>query len=128
MIELPLRDFEIEQSIIASCIAYPDDRQEILTRLKSEFFYSERHTLIFEAIDQLAAAGLEPDLRSIANQLLDSDNLEKAGGGTYLSELLDNIPPSVNINHHIEILQNLALKRALVTAGNAIMGFGVGPS
>jgi replicative DNA helicase len=124
MIELPLRDLETEQSVIASCIAYPDDRQEILTRLKSEFFYSERHTLIFEAIDQLAAAGLEPDLRSIAKQLLDSENLEKAGGGTYLSELLDNIPPSVNINHHIEILQNLALKRALVTVGNAIMKMG----
>jgi replicative DNA helicase len=128
MIELPLRDLETEQSIIASCIAYPDDRQEILTRLKSEFFYSVRHVLIFEAIDQLTAAGLEPDLRSIAKQLMDSGNLEKAGGGTYLSELADNIPPSMNIGHYIEKLQNLALKRALVKTGNAILKMGADPN
>ena len=128
MTELFLHDFEIEQSVIASCIAYQDERQEVLTRVKRGIFYSERHKLIYGVIDQLAAAGLVPDLRSIAKQLRDSGNLKKAGGGTYLSELVDNIPPSVNIGHHIGQLENLALKRALMKAGNAILKMGSDPN
>jgi len=59
---------------------------------------------------------------------MESGNLEKAGGAIYLSELADNIPPSVNIGHYIEKLENLALKRALVKAGNTIYKMSADPS
>ena len=76
-----LHDTEIEQSVIASCIHYSDDRQETLTRVKKGVFYQERHGIIFEAIDQITTTGLEPDLVTLADHLKNSGNLEKAGGG-----------------------------------------------
>jgi replicative DNA helicase len=128
MTALYLHDSEIEQSVLASCIAYPDDRGETLTRLRKRHFYSERHKLIYEAIDQIAAKGLEPDLTTLASNLIDSDKLNKAGGATYLSQLADDIPPSMNISHNIEILENLALKRSLADLGNAAMKMGSDPN
>ena len=123
-----LHDTEIEQSVIASCIHYSDDRQETLTRVKKGIFYQERHGIIFEAIDQITTTGLEPDLVTLADHLKNSGNLEKAGGGTYLLELLDNVPPAVNVAHYIEKLKNLALKREMVKAGNAILKMGSDPN
>ncbi|MGL5084285.1 MAG: DnaB-like helicase N-terminal domain-containing protein, partial [Clostridium sp.] len=63
--ELP-RSIESEQAIIGAMIAYPKMTSEVIDKLKSEYFYSSKHTKIYSEIVKLFKDGLVIDIQTLA--------------------------------------------------------------
>ena len=117
---LPPQNIEAEESVLASCLLYPEDCEKIIELLRPEYFYKTAHQKIFSAINELSNQKIPIDLISLANKLKSLNQLEEIGGATYLVTLTENIPVSTSIEHHVNIIIDKAAKRTAIQKCNEI--------
>lgn len=86
-------------------------------------FYRQAHQIIFDAMVALnpkGDAGMDPVV--LADYLRRNNQLDLAGGTSYLAMLMDKTPTAAHIEHYIEIVkQNAILRRVIATCADAIM-------
>ena len=75
-----------------------------LSRLKPEDFGLRQHQLIFSAMKDLSAREEAVDVVTLAECLTRLDDLEPAGGASYLAAITDGVP-LVDVVRHIEIVR-----------------------
>ncbi|MFP4589294.1 MAG: replicative DNA helicase, partial [Candidatus Acetothermia bacterium] len=97
---------------------------KVMDRLEPGFFYWKEHKLIYRAVLELFDQGEPADLVTVTNRLDAKGQLEQARGRLYLSELLDKVVTSANVEHHADIIRNKALLRALIDGGRKITELG----
>ncbi len=97
-----------------------DAIHEITDVVSTDSFYVEKHRLIFRAMTDLAAGGNPIDLLSVANRLKDMNELERAGGNSYLAELVSAVPTSANLKYYAEIVQKKSIMRGVIEAADDI--------
>jgi replicative DNA helicase len=91
---LPPFDYEAEAGALACILATPDFRQSghLLSEISIDYFYDERHRLIYQALAQLKQS-LKPLTNVEVSQFLkDRNSLDDAGGLDYLVHLPDCTP------------------------------------
>lgn len=86
---------------------------DMLSMLKREFFYTEPHKLLFDAIKYNVDRDGACDLVSISAYLQDRELLDIVNA-SYLVELSMMSVPEQNIPKHIKTLQELSIKRTLL--------------
>lgn len=118
-VQLP-NDIEAEQAVLAACLLNEDACYEITINLKSEQFYRISHQAIFDAVVDMVAQGMHPDVISLADKLQAQGTLEKAGGKQYLVDLNANTFALTNWRHHMEIVMRTAIQRELIRAAAEI--------
>ncbi len=101
---IPPHSQEAEESILAA-VLYDNNNFLELTELKSEHFYNGKLAKVFSAMTALFKENNPIDLTTVKNALEKSGNLESVGGVVALSNLIDNIPQSITIDHHVEIIR-----------------------
>jgi len=92
-------------------------------KLNGEDFYLEKHAAIFRAVHDLYAASKPVDELSVAEALVQRNEIEEAGGKHYVSELAAKVPAAGNAKHYAEIVQQNSLLRRLLGAGQEIQGW-----
>jgi replicative DNA helicase len=75
--------------------------------LKSINFQSEQHRIIFSALTEMRTNGLPIDIITVGEYL--NENLDKAGGITYLSSLLDAVATTEGIEHYVDIIKRKSM-------------------
>lgn len=120
MIErLPPQDIEVEQSVLASVILYPDILIQAVDLLKPSDFYRSAHQVIFQACKYLQSKGRPVSLVTLASILKDRNRIDEIGGATYLAQLTDENPVSTNIEYHAQIIRDKAvLRNTIMVASN----------
>jgi hypothetical protein len=68
---------------------------------------SDRHRLQWQAIEDVADSGAEPDLVAVKTELLRSGHLEQAGGLAALTSLVDGLQRSANVASYALRLREL---------------------
>ncbi|MCP4623160.1 MAG: replicative DNA helicase [bacterium] len=119
MNQLPPHNIEFEESALASCLQSSEDLDDFTSFLKPSDFYSPKHQTIFRAILRLYSRSEPVDARTVAEALVKAGELEKAGGGVFISSLLD-LPPAMDAEHYSKKIRGYAIKRRLIEASNAI--------
>jgi replicative DNA helicase len=117
--DVPPRNLEIEESILAACLLHENDIEEYAEKLKPSYFYRTAHQTIFSAILDLTNKNHPVNAATVAELLSQLGKLEDAGGAVFLSRLLD-IPAAVNTSYYAGIIRGYALKRKLIEVANAI--------
>lgn len=117
---IPPQSNEAERALLGSVMLKPDGIHEVTDFVSSDSFYSEKHRVIFRAFIDLASGGNPIDLLSTANRLKEMNELERAGGNSYLAELVSAVPTSANIKYYAEIVQKKSMMRALIEAASEI--------
>lgn len=84
-----------------------------ITRLDKADFYSERHRVIFEAIQGVSTGGGLPDFLTIMERLRRDRLLEIAGGDAYLMDLSDTVVSSAGW----ESWEKIIIQKATLRAG-----------
>ncbi len=115
---IPPNSQEAEESILAAVLI---DNQNFLelTELKAEHFYSGKLAKVFGAMGALFRENNPINLVSLKNALEKSGDLESVGGVPFVANLIDNVPQSVTIDHHIEIIRGkYQLREMLKTCEN----------
>jgi len=118
---LPPQSIESEESILASCFVDKESLNDAVDFLVPDDFYRTAHRTIFSAIVDLVSNKQPVDLVTVATRLKESGKLEEIGGGSYLSRLVDEVPPAVNIQAYCEIVKGDSVKRGLIEQSNAII-------
>lgn len=87
-------------------------------------FFNPVHQIIFDCLLELREKkrGHAIDLITVADALASAGALEKTGGHAYLSQLMNAVPSSANIENYVTIVYEQAILRRLIHTGAEIAG------
>ena len=124
-LRIPPQHIEAEKALIGSIMIRPDVMYEIMDIVSEQDFYSERHRLIWSGMIELHEKSTPIDLLSLSTKLGETGKLERAGGMSYLTELVHGVPSSTNAGHYAEIVKKKKIMRELIVAAETIgeLGF-----
>ncbi|MFN3188696.1 MAG: replicative DNA helicase [Candidatus Paceibacteria bacterium] len=111
---------DAEKALLGAILLKPDVMHDVSVTVFPESFYAEKHRLIYEAIYQTFTKGDPIDVVSVANRLKSNGVTERAGGATYLAELLETVPAAGNGLYYSEVVQSKAVLRGLIYAAEEI--------
>ena len=119
MNKLPPQALEIEESVLCSCLMDSNHLEEALDLLEPNDFYRTAHRIIFKTIGFLKFTHGDIDLPLLVTKLREDDALEKVGGATYISRLLD-APMATNIEEYCRKIREKAALRRTIEICNAV--------
>ena len=94
---------------------------EVVDVVSAPDFYKSAHQIIFNCMLELSKRRDPIDLVSLAELLGKKKKLEAAGGGVYLSNLIEQVPAATNAAYYAEIVHEKAILRALIEHAYAIV-------
>ena len=106
---------EAERSLLGILLLGEEEPwDEIANIIKESDFFQPAHKKIFESVKELHHKGQPSDVVTLANLLKKKNFLEQVGGTAYLSELINELPSSVNILSYAHIVREKALLREVI--------------
>lgn len=115
---------DAEEAVLGAILVNPVVLTKVVESLKPDCFYKPAHRHIYEAMLQLFNSNERIDIVSVSNVLDYSQKLETVGGRAFINDLALNAISTANIEYYSKIIQEKAIKRALINAGSEIVSFG----
>lgn len=119
-LKIPPHSIEAEQAILGGLFLDHEAWSRVAERLRADDFYRRDHQLIFNAISALDSGGNPFDLVTVAEWLENNQQLDDAGGLSYLAALADSTPGSSNIIAYADIVRKRSILRQLIRATSEI--------
>ncbi len=111
-------DLEVERAVLSSMLREPDSGIDVAIQAlgtSPDVFYSHVHRLIYSALCELHSAGnSSTDLVSLANFLRKKEQLESIGGVSFLAELHDAVPTTVQLESWCGIVRDYGTLRRMI--------------
>jgi replicative DNA helicase len=122
---IPPQSLDAERALLGAIMLKSDAIHEVADIVSSDSFYAEKHRVIYRSMVSLSTSGSPIDLLSLANKLKEQNELDRAGGNSYLAELVSAVPTSANLKHYAQIVQKKSMMRGIIEAAADIteMGF-----
>ena len=120
----PPQNVEAEKALLGAIILKPDVMHDVSVTVFPESFYADKHRSIFQALTQIFSKGDPIDLVSVVTKLKDMGALERTGGATYVTELIETVPAAGNAMYYAEQVTNKATLRNLIHAADDIAEIG----
>ena len=117
---VPPHNLDAERSVLGALLIDKDSIVKVVEFLRPRHFYKDSHQYVFQAILDLYERRDPADLVTVPSLLKERNLLEKGGGVTYLTDLVNSVPTAANIETYARIIKDAALKRALITAAAQI--------
>ena len=118
--KIPPQDTIAEKSLLGAIMLSDDVMAEVLTILKSDDFYENRHQIIFGAMSSLYDQHKPIDLLTLTAELKAQRKLKEVGGAAYLTELSNFVPAASHAKAYAEIVERASTRRKLIRAGSNI--------
>jgi replicative DNA helicase len=112
---------EAERAVLGAILLDPGALLDVVDKLREEELYLESHRLVFRACLDLHQRGESPDLLTVTNHMREQGLLERVGGASYLSTLVDSLPDVANTVYYAEIVHDKSVKRRLIAAAQRIL-------
>jgi replicative DNA helicase len=119
-LRVPPNSVEAEESVLGAVLLDSDAANLALEKLQPDDFYRPSHQAIFDAVVELFNKNEPVDAVTVSEGLRRSDMLERVGGLSYLTQLMDTVPATSNIEHYAAIVEEHALRRKLLRVGGDI--------
>ena len=113
-------DLETEQSVLASVLLETDAFHRALEFVTGADFFRESHRVIWQAMTRLIEAGKPVELVSLRRELAEHEDLEAAGGASYLVNLLNVVPNGANARFYAKVVRELSIRRQLIRVGETL--------
>ena len=117
---IPPNNTDAERSVIGAMLQDSSATSLALEMLQPIDFYTAENCEIFEAMQTLHIAGQPLDIMTVSNALSNRGSLESVGGTEYLLQALRYVPTTANARTYIEIVQEKATLRKLISASQQI--------
>lgn len=119
--KIPPQNIDAEQSVLGAILIDSEAIQRVVEILVPEYFYKNAHQIIFQTMIDLVAKTDPVDLVTLSERLRINNDLDKVGGMTYLTDLIDVVSTSANIEYYAKIVEEKAILRNLITTGSNIV-------
>jgi replicative DNA helicase len=119
--QTPPHDQEAEQSVLGAVLIDPSSISMASEHLNPKHFYYKENRLIFENMLELFQANEPIDILTLSSQLKKRKAFKDIGGRNYLSQLLEVVPTSANIEQYAKVVKDSAIKRELISLGSNLV-------
>ncbi|MDR0683833.1 MAG: replicative DNA helicase [Spirochaetaceae bacterium] len=122
--KIPPHNEDAERAALGAMLLDSEATPAAQQYLRPEDFYSTANGRVYKAILALYDdGGKKADIITVRDALLQAGDLEAAGGEAYIASLTDVVPTSANIEYYAQIVQDCALRRALIHAASKISAY-----
>jgi replicative DNA helicase len=121
---IPPQNIEAEMSVLGSLMLDKNAIIKIADLVHPEDFYKDANKLVYETMLELYEEREPIDVLSLSNKLEEKKQLEKIGGASYLTEIVNTVPTASNVIHYAKVVQKKSLLRKLITAASDIVELG----
>jgi replicative DNA helicase len=117
---IPPQDNILEEIVLGSVIIDKYALDKIIGDFTENLFFNNHHVKIAQSILTLYRENITVDLVTVVQQLKKDGKLEEVGGYTYISHLTGRVGTTTNLEAHLKLLQEFALKRNLIQVSSEI--------
>lgn len=117
---IPPQNLDAEMSVLGCLMLDKDAIVKIGDIVTADNFYDDKNKLIFEAVLALYAQNTSVDILTVTNWLEEKKLLEKVGGSSYLTQLVNAVPSAAHVTHYAYIVRKKGTLRKLITAAGEI--------
>ena len=122
-------DVEAERCLLGGILRDPEVMgSAVMSISDDDFFYLERHQLIWNALCTLNKAVTPIDPVTLSAELVKMGKLDIVGGREYIFELMESVASSANVPWQLEHLRNKAVLRKLIRTSSDIIRKSMDPS
>lgn len=116
-------NLEAEQSLLGCMIIDNEILADVIGQIDEDDFYRESHKYILSAMKMVFEEHKPTDIVTLCDKLANENNLEKAGGITYLTELSEMVPSAANYKYYLDIIKRDSVNRRLIRASREVIDF-----
>ena len=106
---------EAEQAVLGSILIDPECISNVLTNVRSEYFYLPQHKSIFDIFVSLDTLGSKIDALIVLEKLKESGSFDESSGKNYLMQLAQIVPSTENVENYCSIVRDKYYLRKLIT-------------
>ncbi len=117
---MPPHSIDAEESVLGAVLLSGDAANVALEKLHAEDFYKPSHQQVFEVVQQLFDANEPIDAVTVSEGLRRDGALDRMGGIEFLTNLIDSVPSTSNVEYYASIVEEHALRRRLMRVGGDI--------
>ena len=122
-------DIEAERCLLGGILRDPEVMgSAVMSISDDDFFYLERHQLIWNALCTLNKAVTPIDPVTLSAELIKMGKLDIVGGREYIFELMESVASSANVPWQLEHLRSKAVLRKLIRTSSEIIRKSMDPS
>lgn len=118
---VPPNNQEAERSVLGSMFLDSRAVFSAIERLHAGDFYSQRHQHVFEVMCELCETGAPIDTVTVVDRLDRKGQLKGADDTLYIADLASSVPSASSVGYYIDIVEQKAVLRALIAAGQTII-------
>ncbi len=116
----PPQSVEAERSVLGALLQDGNALMLAMELMNEDDFYQPQHAAIFKAMRTLFQQPRAVDLVTMDDELSRTGMLAGIGGTSYLVDLFQAVPTTVNVRHYIDIVLEKSTLRKLITAAGSI--------
>lgn len=124
----PPHSVEAEQAIIGGLMLENQAWDKVGVKLCEADFYRTEHKILFRAIVTLSSKSQPFDVVTLLDTLKSNNDLDDAGGESYLFELANNTPSVANVSAYADIVREKSVQRQLISVATEIADSAYNPS
>jgi replicative DNA helicase len=122
--KLPPQNLEAEMAVLGSMLLDENAIGVAVEVLEKNSFYHDTHKEIFGAVIDLYSANKAVDLITLTDELKRRGTIEKIGGVSFLTALVNTVPSAANIAHYVSIVKQKSILRSLINNSTRIIAMG----
>ncbi|MCR5378590.1 MAG: replicative DNA helicase [Fibrobacter sp.] len=112
-------DEQAERYLLGGILRDPNVMETLATAIPSdEFFFFERHRLVWHAMTQLFRMASPIDVLTLSAELEKEGKIQKCGGREYIFDLMDAVASSANVEWNVQHLRSKYVLRQLIKASD----------
>jgi replicative DNA helicase len=120
--KVPPQNIEAERSLLGALLIDKDAIVQVGELLHaSDFYRTEQHGKIFDAILTLFEKREPIDLVTVSEVLQSNGALDLVGGSAYLTTLVNSVPTSAHVIHYAHIIKEHAVRRRLIAESTRLV-------
>lgn len=123
-LKIPPHSDDAEMALLGSIMVRPEGIHEVSDIIRPDTFYAEKNRIIYETMLELQSKATPIDLLSMSHRLKEKEQLERIGGASYLTEIVNSVPTSTNITHYADMVFKTCMLRKLISTGEQVEALG----
>lgn len=105
---------ETEKASLGSCLIDREALYLTFENLEVNDYYTSTHQILFQNMIEMVKLNNVVDIVTLTEKLKNNDQLLKVGGMTYLAELINSVPNSLNIEYYNNIIKKKSNQRKIL--------------
>lgn len=108
------QNIDAEISVLGCGFLEKTALDKIMDEVTEEMFYSDENRIIYRAMKNLHINNIPVDVATVCNELDKNKDLAKVGGVEYITDIIDSVPSTANLNYYINIIFEKSILRNLI--------------